>query len=324
MENNEMTVYEDQPGFADDALVRIADQAEKRIDAVIKIKQVALKVTNGHDWVDQGGKPYLQVSGAEKIANLFNISWRINEPIFEMEEDGHYTYSYMGTFSMAGRSIQIEGSRSSNDPFFKQYNWDNKTKTERAIHERDNKRDVKMAALTNLLGNGITRLLGIRNLTYADLEAFAGIKQSDIGRVEYKKDGKNAGDSVKKKTTTQAQTNGAKSMTPEEQLRKELFEYCGEDEEAQKAVLKQISFFETDGGGKWIEDIEKASDKWVNSSIGKLRRLEKKEKPEPGTDLPDGCTKDPESCASSGFISEDGKMVAYCGGTEKRCLYGAK
>ena len=48
-----------------------------------------------------------------------------------------------------------------------------------------------MAAMTNLLGNGITRLLGIRNLTYADLLAFAGIKQEDIGKVEYKN--KNAG-----------------------------------------------------------------------------------------------------------------------------------
>ena len=43
-----------------------------------------------------------------------------------------------------------------------------------------------MAALTNLLGNGITRLLGIRNLTWEDLEKYAGIKKDEVSKVEYK------------------------------------------------------------------------------------------------------------------------------------------
>ena len=186
--SDELAVYEEQypEVFADDSLVIMAEQAERRIDAVIKIKQVALKVTNGGDWVDQGGKPYLQASGAEKIGNLFNVSWRIDEPLFEAEEAGHYTYTFRGIFSMAGRSIQVEGSRSSKDPFFRQYEYQDNKKTEKSVADRDNKRDVKMAAMTNLLGNGITRLLGIRNLSYADLDACAGIKKTDIGKVEYK------------------------------------------------------------------------------------------------------------------------------------------
>lgn len=183
---NEVAVYDDNvPAIADDSLLMIAQQAERRIDAVIKIKQIALKVTNARDWTDQGGNPYLQVSGAEKIANLFNISWRIDEPICETEDDGHFTFTYTGTFTISGRSIQVSGSRSSKDPFFKKYEWINGTKTEKPISAID-RRDVKMAAMTNLLGNGITRLLGIRNLTYADLQAFAGIEQSQIGKVEYK------------------------------------------------------------------------------------------------------------------------------------------
>ena len=187
---NQLAVYDDNvPAIADDSLLMIAQQAERRIDAVIKIKQIALKVTNARDWTDQGGNPYLQVSGAEKIANLFNISWRIDEPICETEDDGHFTFTYTGTFSIAGRSIQVSGSRSSKDPFFKKYDWKNNVKTEKPISAID-RRDVKMSAMTNLLGNGITRLLGIRNLTYADLEAYAGIKPEQIGKVDYK--GKNA------------------------------------------------------------------------------------------------------------------------------------
>jgi len=194
--SNDVVVYDDNvPAIADDSLLMVAQQAERRIDAVIKIKQMALKVTNAKDWTDQGGNPYLLVSGSEKIANLFNISWRIDEPICETEDDGHFTFTYTGTFTIPGRSIGVSGSRSSKDPFFKKYTYEKvegkpDKKVEKPISAID-RRDVKMAAMTNLLGNGITRLLGIRNLTYADLLAFAGIKQEDIGKVEYKN--KNAG-----------------------------------------------------------------------------------------------------------------------------------
>jgi len=187
--SEDVVVYDDNvPAIADDSLLRVAQQAEQRIDAVIKIKKMALKVTNPRDWTDQGGNPYLQVSGAEKIANLFNISWRIDEPICETEDDGHFTFTYVGTFTIPGRSIQVTGSRSSKDPFFKKYEWKDNVKTEKPISAID-RRDVKMAAMTNLLGNGITRLLGIRNLTYPDLEAFAGIKKDQVGKVDYKKNG---------------------------------------------------------------------------------------------------------------------------------------
>lgn len=180
--------------MADDTLIAVARTAEARIDAVIKIKQLALKVTNPRDWTNQQGNPYLQVSGAEKIANLFNVSWSFltPEPICDTEADGHYTYTFQGRFTMGGRSIEVEGSRSSKDSFFKQnlYKKEGGLDREKTVDERDNRRDVKMAALTNLLGNGITRLLGIRNLTWEDLEKFAGIKQEDVlGKVEYKKKG---------------------------------------------------------------------------------------------------------------------------------------
>jgi hypothetical protein len=171
----------DDSGF----LLSLAKHAEERIDAVVKIKQMALKVTNASDWTDQGGKPYCQVSGAEKIANLFGISWKIGEPQCEFEPGGHFTYTYRGEFTANGRTIEVDGSRSSKDPFFKKYEYVNGQRVEKPVTDID-KRDVKMAAMTNLLGNGITRLLGIRNMTYADLEAFAGIKQSDVAKVEYK------------------------------------------------------------------------------------------------------------------------------------------
>jgi len=213
MSNEIATQDNGLPVLTDDTLIHIAEQAEKRIDAVIKIKQIALKVTNKDDWVDQEGKPYLMASGSEKVANLFNISWRIDEPVMEQEADGAVTYNYKGEFSLAGRTIEVEGSRSSRDTFFKKYIWENGKKTGEKPLDR---RDLKMAAYTNLLGNGITRILGIRNLTYADLEKYAGIKQSEVKGVKYKKDGeeKPTMKAPAEKEGKQTQGNGKPPMTP--------------------------------------------------------------------------------------------------------------
>lgn len=192
METKDLPIPQDI-SIADDFLIQVAEQAERRIDAVIKIKKVALKVTNARDWTDQNGNPYLQASGSEKVANLFNISWRIDEPSCEEDLEGHYTYSYKGYFSLGSRTVEAEGSRSSRDKFFIQYLYvekdGKKERTEIPLSDRSNKRDVKMAALTNLLGNGITRILGIRNLTWEDLREFAGITKEQVTSIQYKKHG---------------------------------------------------------------------------------------------------------------------------------------
>jgi hypothetical protein len=181
------------PAIADNTLIALAEQAEKRVDAMHKIKRMALKLTNPHDWVDENGKPYLQASGGEKVARLFGISWRISEPVKDNIEGGHFTYTYHGEFSLSGASIEAIGTRSSKDGFFKKYEWKgeegNKTRVELPVSEID-PGDVKKSAYTNLLANGITRLLGIRNLTYEDLKEFAGITKEQITSVEYRKSGK--------------------------------------------------------------------------------------------------------------------------------------
>ena len=179
------------PALADGTLVKLAEQAEERINAMMKIKKVALRMTNLQDWVDQNGRPYLQASGSEKIARLFGVSWQIDEPLLEHEEGGHYAYTYKGVFSLAGATIEAIGTRSSKDGFFTKYDYAGQERVTLPPSAID-KGDVKKSAYTNLLGNGITRLLGLRNLSYQDLEEFAGISKDMIGKVEYKKAGKKA------------------------------------------------------------------------------------------------------------------------------------
>jgi hypothetical protein len=206
------------PAIADNTLIAISEQAEKRIEAMHKIKRMALKLTNPHDWVDENGKPYLQASGAEKVARLFGVSWRIFEPERESIEGGHFTYTYHGEFSLAGASIEAIGTRSSKDPFFKKYEWkgegEKRTRVELPASEID-PGDVKKSAYTNLLGNGITRLLGIRNLTYEDLKQYAGINKEQIPSVEYKKGGRPIERKPAEKPESGPAENGAMATEPQ-------------------------------------------------------------------------------------------------------------
>ncbi len=167
-----------------DNIIALAEKAEQRIEAVKKIKNIALRVTNNKDWCDQNGKPYLEGSGSEKVARVFGISWRINPPTKQPFEDGHYKYNFIGQFSLSGATIEAIGSRSSKDAFFTTRYRDGKkiTLTPSEVDESN----VEKSAYTNCIGNGVTRLLGIRNLTWEELKQ-AGIDRFETSKVDYKK-----------------------------------------------------------------------------------------------------------------------------------------
>lgn len=193
MEKNEIELQRDHElivsPLESDKLISIAESAERRAEAIKKIKRQALRITNESDWVDQGGKPYIQASGAEKIARLFGISWRfIGEPQRFDEENGHFRFDVSMEFIMGNSSVEVRGSRSSKDTFFTtRYRWDEKAKERLKIElppSEIDKADVMKSAITNAIGNGISRILGIRNLTWEDLRE-VGLDPSKISKVEY-------------------------------------------------------------------------------------------------------------------------------------------
>ena len=171
--------------LASGGIIEAARRAEQTVDAYKKIKSISLQLTNNNDWIDEGGKPYLQVSGAEKLRGAFGISWKIDEPSVDTFEDGHYSYAYQGEFSMAGQTITALGTRSSKDPFFsRKTKWvDGQKETIDTPPDQIDRASVKKGAYTNCIGNGLTRILGIRNLTWEELEA-SGIKPG--GKVNFK------------------------------------------------------------------------------------------------------------------------------------------
>lgn len=171
--------------LSNDNLLAMAEQAERRIDAINRIMSASLKITNEKDWILIAGTPYLQESGATKVARLFGIGWSIENPILETETDGHFTYTYKGKFFMGGTSIEATGSRSSKDDFFV-------GKTNPKAPQDIDKRDVKMSAYTNCINNGIKRILpGLRNLTIEDMNK-AGLDCGKMQGYGFKGNSKNA------------------------------------------------------------------------------------------------------------------------------------
>lgn len=147
-----------------DNMLMVAERADKMVDAMNKIMRSAIRITKPKDWVIIGGTPYLQESGATKVARLFGISWRILDQHAEYDKDGYPTYFYRMEFVMGKNTIESEGSRCSKDDFFA---GRNKKKSPDEVDIRD----VRMAAFTNCINNGIKRILpGLRNIDIKDLE----------------------------------------------------------------------------------------------------------------------------------------------------------
>lgn len=248
--NSEVMELDNLPVLGGRDLEDAIQEAERNIDFIKRAKLVTFKVTNQNDWIDQNGKPYMQASGAEKVGRVFGISWRIDEPTLTNEESGHYSYTYKGYFSLKSATIEVIGSRGTKDPFFSKSHG-----ADKPVSEID-RNDVKKSALTNLIGNGVTRLLGMRNLTWEELEA-GGIKRGTTGKVDYKKpEMSDEGKDHRKKIGDM------------------LMEMAGNNkEEASMLLFEHTSF--TDKEGKTVagkSSLADVSEKAMNVTYGKVSK----------------------------------------------------
>lgn len=180
----ELTGQQQNGGLLDantDNILYLAEKADKYIAAMNRIMAAALKITTEYDWILIGGKPYLQESGTTKVARLFGISIQlIGQPTVSFDNEGYKTFTYKARFMLKDQFIECEGSRSMKDDFYA--GKGDKKKKPDEIDERD----VKMAAYTNCLNNGIKRLIpNLRNIDVSELEN-AGLDVSKIQGYTFK------------------------------------------------------------------------------------------------------------------------------------------
>lgn len=168
--------------------------AERRMELLDKVITMALSSTNERDWVSQEGEPYLMGTGSEKIARRFGIKMVGLEKEKEIiDNKGNYKYTFVAEFKLGKNdSIMAIGSCTSRDKFF------SRAKGRIRTLEEINPHDIEMKGYTNLLNNGVKRLLGLRNLSWQQLKD-AGLDIDKIVGVQY---GNGHKTDDKKKVTT--------------------------------------------------------------------------------------------------------------------------
>lgn len=172
---------------AKDSSASVPSTLDKNVAKIKEVRDKVLTLTCEDDWIitssTSGNKKlYLQSSGAEKIARFFGIAW--DKPEIEQFVDrGYPAFLVKGYIysDLIGVKIYHEGGRSGKEPFFSQTK-DSKGNPIRRSPEEINILNLRKAALSNWLGTGICRLLGLRGISL-DTLAKSGLKIQKIKEI---------------------------------------------------------------------------------------------------------------------------------------------
>lgn len=239
----------------------IVTAAEKYVGAMNRVRVTAMKLTREKDWVLMAArsgppKPYLQGTGAEAVARAFGV--RISKPLRERIEGTdrngkpYYGYVFMATFSLKdGTSIEAMGARQSNEAFFANQN------------SEAPERDVMMAAYTNLMVNGVTRLLGIRNITLDELQE-AGLDPRRMPGVTFKEPGGSSG-----ATDSGTQEKEQASTEDRSRLASYIRMVAGKDQDRAADILQELTAFKEYQGRRSLKGA--FSKKACSMAIGKIK-----------------------------------------------------
>jgi len=166
------------------AVKKFMDIVAVREQILGQVLPIALASTAPHDWVDMGGNPHCCEDGVNKIRFRFaiSVSDTRTEVIMREDERGQYAiYTTRAKFSLPGSIEVFEaiGKASARAPWYakgKGSTW----RKQSEIRE-DN---MLIHSYTNCLHNGVMGVLGIRKLTWADIEEHVKWKRKDCANVE--------------------------------------------------------------------------------------------------------------------------------------------
>lgn len=266
--------------------------AQKRGNFVKAVRQAAIGQTYAQDWLARKAKDGsvtfdLMGPGAERIHAFAPIGFMNRTRTVETwtKEGGTgYTIRYEGEVFLGPKThpLPVLGTCSSDDAFFSsetvkmEYNPDNPEhatalengegnlshdKKTLFIHRRIpstevTRENIDKSALTNLIVNGVTRIMGLRKMTADHLKA-AGIEVDKIATVDY--------------SSTRAQSG--KLSPAEEQkrddLKRMLVEMNGGDEAKALADLKKRTAFNDYAGCDSWEKLSAKQLGWKHSEVAK-------------------------------------------------------
>ena len=248
------------------SLDEIIEKTEGDIKLYKKIRILSLKMTTPADWIDQRGKPYLQIDGTEAVATLWGVDYfgiKVDDGVEYKDDKGTYRlFTAEAKFysKKLKRYVEEIGACSTRDEFFGTIGKEIKKLSEVSMV------DIKKSAVTNCKIRGIKACIGLKNVTYDDLKE-AGIDISKIQKIDYK----NGAQKVSK-------TIDKDSVDLRNRIDKMAIQMAGGDEETKKQILKDNSIFEvTDEKGakteRFVTDIKQlTSAKWIKSTYGRMKK----------------------------------------------------
>jgi hypothetical protein len=230
---------------------------EKNVEFYNRVKIIALKMTKPSDWVDLGGNPYLMDRGTENVAVAFGVDisdLQLRQEWAEDEKGRYYTFIASGKAysKKLGRYVEDIGVCSQRDKFFGMIGGKFKE-----IAEVD-MANVRRKAVTNLYNRLIKRVIGLMGVTFDDLGQ-AGIKKEQLGKVEYRGGAQRAEISPEGKDTKAKLWNILLMMANNDKV------------QAAKLLEKYSLWLDAEKKEHKANDINKMSEKWINTTYGKAK-----------------------------------------------------
>jgi len=217
----EVVEKRDVPMVLEDNKTMLSEQyvemAGKQIELRSKLIMTALKALKSHDFQDFEGKPYLEGEGAARIMAVVR-GFRVGEARFVIEQIApHYFVDCSIPMEFIGATTVAIGDCSTSDSFFtgkdgkggRFKKYVDQTGSE-IMATRLLLGDAKKKARENSISRGVSELLGLKGLSWLDLEQL-GFTRAGAGSTVSFKQGSQGGE-VKTLTVTQATSIKAGSI----------------------------------------------------------------------------------------------------------------
>jgi len=238
--------------------------AERYLELMDKIRKASIRLTNNLDWSNQGGKPYLEKSGCDKIASAFGVKvfdiTFVKEKISDDKGD-YIIYSCHGKGRWNNHETEETGTCSTRDDFFGKGTTADGQKGWKPLSEVD-LTDIMKKAQTNLSNRLIKKLIGL-SFSWEEIKELSGDKISaeTVLKVDFAKGAR-----------------GGNSDSPEtkklrDECRATLLKLNDGEEGPARAMLIQMTAFQgKDGLVAGKDHISKLSEKQVQILHGKLKK----------------------------------------------------
>lgn len=145
----------------------IVGRVKKWTEVIRQLGEHALSVTEPRHWTNYEGTPWLNGNGADLMVSMCGLSVEFDRPAYDYEEGTDksgpwFIYTCRLVVGLARWSrVAVLGTCSSRDPFF--------SHGQRLAADKVTRDDVKKAAYSNALCNGVGRILGLRRMTWEDI-----------------------------------------------------------------------------------------------------------------------------------------------------------